>query len=163
MKKKDKKIKEYLKLLKKDEEWDFSYLLRLEKLKLQRMLNYFKESKIIDTTFIVREINICLHCIDIILEEDKECNYHLTTRIPAFPEKNIIPESVDFKHYVNYKNEKRFFRDNLIEKQINDTNPYRGEVGRHIRIAMYKLELRRRKALHLYNLIREYKIETWWE
>ena len=161
-KRKNKTFKAYSKLLKEDRDWDFGYLLSLEELKLKRMLKYFKESRIIDTTFIIREISLCLQCIKIIKEEDKPFNDYLNYNFsPLYKENSYNFE--DHYPYVNIRNEERFFRKKVIKKEIEDKEPYRGEKGRKHRIESLKISLRQRKALHLYHLIREYKMESWWD
>ena len=43
MKKKNKTFKAYEKILREDHDWDSSYLLTLEKKKLERMYDYFSK------------------------------------------------------------------------------------------------------------------------
>jgi hypothetical protein len=67
-------------------EWDYYYLLNLERIKLREMANYTKKRKIIlnwERQF--KEYELCIKLIDIILEEDPQ-----------------------YKSYINTKNKKRF-------------------------------------------------------
>ena len=61
----------------------------------------------------------------------------------------------DYPVYVNVKNERRFFR----ATPIKDAQTA-GDRDRAIRSIV---SLRQQKALHLYHLIREYKLLTWWD
>ena len=145
----------------KSPDWDYEYLLELEEFKLKRMLKYFKKSRIIDATFIIRDISICLKCLEIIQEKDKEFLEYLDSSFNS--EKLFSLKLGKFSPYVNIRNERRFFRRNVIQKQIEDKEPYLGEEGRQYRILSLKVSLRQMKAFHLYNLIRTYKMQTWWE
>ena len=59
-------IHAYKHLLAKDYDWDYGYLIALEKKKLQRMHDYFKISDIAeDNKYTTRDLGICLKLIDI--------------------------------------------------------------------------------------------------
>ena len=61
----------------------------------------------------------------------------------------------DYPVYVNTRNERRFFRQIPIKKALSENNREK---------AIFATErLRQQKALHLYHLIREYKLFTWWD
>lgn len=60
----------------------------------------------------------------------------------------------DFPVYVNVKNEKRFFRNTPIKDALSE--------GKRTSAILSIPELRQQKALHLYHLIREYKLFEWW-
>ena len=60
----------------------------------------------------------------------------------------------DFPVYVNIRNERRFFR----ATPIRDTQT----AGDRDKAIFSIVSLRQQKALHLYHLIREYKLLTWW-
>lgn len=123
-------IKKYSKILKEDRDYDFEYMLNLEKFKLKRMSEYFSKSQIIsDWERVVKEINLCIKLIDIITEKDPPGYlYNGTKKLP----------------YVNTRNYKRFL------KYIYDNDFYRDD-------------LRQTKALYLYNLIRAYRMMSWWD
>ena len=122
--------KKYSKLLNKDKDWDWEYMLDLERFKLKRMSEYFSKSQIIsDWERVVKEINLCIKLIDIITEKDPPGYlYNGTKKLP----------------YINTRNHKRFL------KYIYDNNFYRDD-------------LRQTKALYLYNLIRAYRMMSWWD
>jgi len=166
MKKKN-PIHAYKRLLAKDQDWSYSFLIALEKKKLQRMHDCIKsESCLEHKDFVVRDIAICIRLIDIFMEEDAvfkswlhqsfsgEMKYTKVGdnlyELDGFDEQSII----DFPKYVNVRNEKRFFR----RTPINDAL----YVGNRISAILSITSLRQEKALHLYHLIREYKLFEWW-
>jgi len=61
----------------------------------------------------------------------------------------------DFSVYVNVRNERRFFR----AAPIMDAKA----VGNRDKAILSTVSLRQQKALHLYHLIREYNLLTWWD
>ena len=87
-------IKKYSKILKEDRDYDFEYMLDLEKFKLKRMSEYFSKSQIIsDWERVVKEINLCIKLIDIITEKDPPGYlYNETKKLP----------------YINTRNHNRF-------------------------------------------------------
>ena len=123
-------IKKYSKILKEDRDYDFEYMLDLEKFKLKRMSEYFSKSQIIsDWERVVKEINLCIKLIDIITEKDPPGYlYNGTKKLP----------------YINTRNYKRFL------KYFYNNDSYRDD-------------LRQTKALYLYNLIRTYRMRSWWD
>lgn len=124
-------IDSYSKILKNDNDYDWSYMLKLEQFKLNRMKNYFEcHSVTRDRKKVVSNLNICIKLISIVLEEDLPGYFFNNTR--------ILP-------YINDRNYKRFIR-------------------HYVKGNEYSLNaLRQQKALCLYNLIRSYKMETWWD
>lgn len=162
-------IHAYKHLLAKDYDWDYAYLIALEMKKLRRMHDYFKTSKITeDNKYTTRDLKICLKLIDIFMENDGVYNTWLDraysgTRIQfrklddgnyemVDDDKEPLP---DLPVYVNIRNEKRFFRNTPIKDALAED---RREYSIHLTIS-----LRRQKALHLYHMIREYKLFGWWD
>lgn len=168
MSKKRKPIHAYKRLLANDHDWDYGYLIALEKKKLQRMHDYIKcEGHFENKEVVVRELAICIRLIDIFMENDAVYNtwlhqsfsgdfkfikredglYELdeTTRKPI----------VDFPVYVNVRNERRFFRATPIKDAQAE--------GKRDSVILSTVSLRQQKALHLYHLIREYKLFGWWD
>lgn len=131
-----KQIKKWNKILKDDKNYDFSYLLRIEKFKLSQMIKCFSEfSETSDKHLCIRDMSLCARLITIALQEDSEYKWYLTNYVEN---KEINPI------YINIKNYKRFWK-------IDSFND--------IPIARY--ELRTIKALYLYNKIRN-RIFRWW-
>lgn len=166
MKKKN-PIHAYKRLLAKDEDWDYRYLLALEKKKLQRMHDCIKlNSCSDDKDFVVRDIAICIRLIDIIMEEDAVFKNWLHQSFSGELKFTKIGDNLyeldhnedrpiaDYPVYVNAKNEKRFLRHTPIKDAQSE--------GNRTRAILSITRLRQEKALHLYHLIREYKLFEWW-
>ena len=160
MKKKN-PIHAYKRLLAEDVDWDYRYLIALEKKKLQRMHDSFKYGGWFDhQKFVVRDIAICIRLIDIFMKEDAVFKNWLHQSFSGKMEVSKIGDflrdlsPVDFPAYVNVRNERRFFRRTPIKDALDKGNRAS---------AIYSItELRQQKALHLYHLIREYKMFEWW-
>ena len=148
---KNKTIKAYEKVLKRDKDWDFSYLYELERLKLKRMFNYFSESGgIYCNPEISNQISICIRLLDIILEKDPITSKYLD-------EYNYRP----YPKYVNWKNEERFnlgrktpIKEKLLESEKN---------LKSINVQFLLEDLRKKKAISLYHKIRIRFTDSWWD
>ena len=183
MKKKNKTFKAYEKLLREDHDWDYSFLISLEKKKLKRMYDYFSKSAISeDDPRAAKEIGLCLRLLDIIQENDPASKEFLRRTTEDLPDRfedlwedsgngtkklksGNYPKVAMFPIYVNYRNESRFHNGRLepIHRLIVDDIAYSGEDNRKTQVIQYQLEsLRYLKALHLYNKIRAYKMLNWW-
>ena len=131
-----KKRRNWLRLLRHNYDFDFGYLLDIEKEKLKDMLKYFKKTKYIDATFIVRDLTLCIKLLNL------------------YNDSNPRP--------VNIRNAKRFF--NSIQlNMLKDTTPKAWCHGGINLSDIAKEELYRKKVWHLYCLIREYRTTTWWD
>lgn len=74
-KKKDNVVRAYKHLLQNDRDWDFCYLLFLERKKMKRMVKYFSESNIAYYNhLVVRDLNICIRLLDITLDYERATN-----------------------------------------------------------------------------------------
>lgn len=161
-------IHAYKRLLANDQDWDYAYLIALEKKKLQRMHDYFKHDGHLENNDIVmRDIAICICLIDIFMQDDAAYNTWLHKSYSwefkwrkledgtyELDDSNITPLA-DFPVYVNVRNERRFFRTTPI-KDAQQKGDKDGAIHLITR-------LRQDKALHLYHLIREYRLMTWWD
>lgn len=139
-----KKIFKYIKLAYNDFDWDYYYMLILEKAKFEDIANYFTKSNIAEEDWAVaRDAKICIKLIDIIKGEDSsydmKCN-----------QKNF---DVIITKYVNIKNIKRFDKSNYL------SNDYKANVDLRY---LVKDDLRIKKAWNLYCKIREYNMRDWW-
>jgi len=136
-------------------DWDYEYMLRIERYKLSRMLKSLSRDGVwADQTYSTRDIRICISLLDIILEEDKPhrtygetafSGWKMTTRNG----KLVIlerPENVAYPVHVNLRNKDRF----LPWSVDNETSPF-------------KDMLRQEKAMRLYNLIRAYNMTEWFD
>ena len=150
----NKKLKKYISLLKKDEDFDYSYLLVLERHKLTRMIDSFTNAKHkhIGIEYNIRDMQICVNLIDIILEEDRMSKIFLQ-------QFGKIQFNVDENHKVHLTK-----IDVKIPCHINHKNAYRFNkswFGCDIPKDVY-MEIRRLKALYLYNKIRCRMLSWWW-
>lgn len=129
----------YRKILWNDKQFDFGYLLELEKLKLQLMIKEFKTHPHTDHTSNIRWMQICIKLIDIIQEDDSALEY------------SNVPNTEKFKlvKYINIRNASRFKFDKAAFES-------KGQI-------FIKECLRQRKALYLYSAIRYNYIFEWWD
>ena len=166
MKKKN-PINAYKRLLAKDKDWDYGYLIALEKKKLQRMYDYFKTSDITeDNKYTARDIAICIRLIDIFMGDDAVYKTWLNQSFSGELKSTKVGDNLyelvsledqriaDYPVYVNVRNERRFFRRTPINDAQSEEN--------RTRVIHFITRLRQEKALHLYHLIREYKLFEWW-
>lgn len=167
MKKKN-PIHAYKRLLAKDQDWDFCYLIALEKKKLHRMHDCIKrESRLEHKDFVVRDIRICIRLIDIFMEEDAVYKNWLHQSFSGKMKFTKVGDNLyeidndedrpiaDYPVYVNVRNEKRFFRRTPIKDAQSE--------GNRTKAILSITRLRQEKALHLYHLIREYTLFDWWD
>ena len=161
-------IHAYKRLLADDQDWDYAYLIALEKKKLQRMRDYMEhEGHFEGKELMVRELAICIRLIDIFMEDDAVHNTWLHQSFSGNMKFRKLENDLyqlddtdrkpiaDYPVYVNVRNERRFFRATPIKDAQTEGN--RDGAIRSI------VSLRQQKALHLYHLIREYKLLTWWD
>lgn len=134
--------------------WDYGYLLKLEQYKIREMCKYFKKSQlVVGWELQVRDLTICDKLIDIILEEDKQYQSWLHSNYNISAKDRWQNKGLKFPIYVNVRNYKRFLPQARYD--ATDMLPFL--------IENFKISLRQRKALYLYNKIRAYRIEHWWD
>lgn len=161
-------IHAYKRLLTNDQDWDYAYLIALEKKKLQRMHDYFKSEGHPEVNKLAaRDIAICIRLIDIFMQDDAAYNSWLHKSFSGKMKFRKLKDGLfalddtdrkplaDFPVYVNVKNERRFFRVTPIRDAQKE--------GRRDHAILLIASLRQQKTLHLYHLIREYKLLTWWD
>lgn len=142
------KFNSYKKLIRKDEDWDYGFMLALEKHKLQRMLKWMRTRNYcqVDESarFIIRDLQLALRLMKISSGDDVHVDFP-----PGYEDLTVgLPPEGWWKHkypYVNLKNAKRF----LPKYVPSDTLPPYG--------------LREQKAWFLYNKLRAYRMRTWWD
>lgn len=117
-----------------DPPYDFCYLLRLEKAKLQEMANYFSHVDFVDHTHDIYWINICIKLIDIITED----------------------ETITDTPKVNTNNMWRFIRPTDYVKGVE-----KEDIEHYYK--SYPQDLRWVKAEHLYYEIRKFYTSHWWD
>lgn len=146
------KIKMYEKILREDKDFDFAYLLILERFKLKKMIQNFQEAKHphVGIEYTIRDMKICIKLIDIVLEEDSTYKTYLkqyeNLKMEFLHDGRLELGEIDVKIpiYINIKNKNRFFSDTQETSEI------------------FLMEFRRIKALHLYNKIRNRMLNWWW-
>ena len=167
MKKKN-PIHAYKRFLARDQDWDFAFLITLEKKKLQRMHDYFKYKGHQEVNKLAaRDIAICIRLIDTFMQDDAAYNSwsrqsfsgeikwcKLEDDMYELDDSDSKPLA-NFPTYVNIRNERRFFRATPIRDAQKE--------GHRDHAILLIASLRQRKALHLYHLIREYKLFEWWD
>lgn len=142
------KVRRAAVLMKKN--WDWEYLLDLERLKIQALLEHLGNSTIVDSTFMKRDLNLAIRLIDIIKDEGY-------SKVTMTGEYKFIPvnEPPGVKLYtldssevvitdnnvVNFRNFKRFTKNQNISPN-----------------ALYT-----EKAWNLYHKLRLYRMRTWWD
>ena len=134
--------------------WDYGYLLKLEQYKIREMCRYFKKSQlVVGWELQVRDLTICDKLIDIILEEDKQYQSWLHSNYNISAKDRWQNKGLKFPIYVNVRNYKRFLPQARYD--ATDMVPFL--------IENFKISLRQRKALYLYNKIRAYRMDRWWD
>lgn len=129
------------------EAWDACFLLEIEKRKLTEIRNYIaKHKRHVDWELDVRDMNICLKLLDIILEKDQYYTSWLNNCYGITPHKQL-----PFPVYVNMRNYKRFI-------PTIDVDKYNESLLSHLHS-----NIRKEKAMYLYNKIRAYKMLGWWD
>lgn len=132
--------------------WDYGYLLAIEQRKLKEMAAYFKKSQLtVGWEFKVRDCELCVKLLDIIMEQDP---YYKSWLRQAYGDLNFENKQVKFPVYVNVKNAERFWKG--FNQKLEDYSQ------KQILEAM-KSHLRSEKAFHLYHKIRMYRMRNWWE
>ena len=134
--------------------WDYGFLLKLEQYKIREMCKYFKKSQlVVGWELQVRDLTICDKLIDIILEEDKQYQSWLHSNYNISAKDRWQNKGLKFPIYVNVRNYKRFLPQARYD--ATDMLPFL--------IENFKISLRQQKALFLYNKIRAYRMQHWWD
>lgn len=140
--------------------WQESFLYELERAKLQEMIEYHKKAqRFVGWENVVRDMQICVNLIGIILEEKDLFTYERINNGPLFSFTKI--EETDnyemnsnakyiCKIHVNTKNATRFI-------PLGENNP-NIEFWKEHPHEIYLL-----KAKALYHKIRTYKDSEWWD
>lgn len=130
--------------------WDFAYLLQIEQRKLKEMAAYFKKHKrTVGWEFQVRDCELCVKLIDIILERDV---YYMSWLNANYGNEGLYNTNFEkFPKYINLRNYRRF----MPMLDLETVNPTMLE---HL-----KISIRQQKAMYLYNKIRAYNMFHWWD
>lgn len=136
--------------------WDYAYLLLLEQRKLKEMAAYFKKSQLtVGWEFQVRDCELCVKLIDIILEKDKYYTSWLHnnygSQVKWIKDGNGYKVDSRFPIHINIRNFSRFLPKVNLETVNQRT------------LLHLQVELRRMKAFYLYHKIRMYRMHHWWD
>lgn len=132
--------------------WDYGYLLAIEQRKLKEMAAYFKKSQLtVGWELQVRDCELCVKLLDIIMEKDKDYKAWLNNNYGEQAYKQGTQGTIPFHKYVNLKNSKRF----LPQVDFDNINP-------KLRNSLI-IEVRIQKAFYLYHKIRMYRMMHWWD
>lgn len=115
--------------------WDWTYMLQLEKAKLETMLSYFNQSHIIaDEEIVIRDIKLAISLIDIIIDE-------------GMSNTTFENGKLHDNNKVNLRNANRFVSYKFLSADF----------------LCVKGLVRTEKAWHLYHKLRLYKMRNWWD
>lgn len=151
-------IWKWIKRIKDHYDWDYGYLLDLEYYKICDMAKWWKDNDMGHATTgpkIYAQLCLAKDLLEIITE--RRDDWYETVEKPE----SEIPKAkagellywvprYDWKinRYVNTRNHKRFWK--LGPKDLRDDN-------------LYKIELYKMKAWHVYCLLRERYMKDWWD
>lgn len=125
--------------------YDWTYLLELNRVKYEQMIEYFEASNITGSSpRICRDLRICINLIDIITEKTELVDNDTTGILDPYYLENRKTRKINRK--VNYKNIDRF----IPEQHIDFYKDFEDE---------YYIE----KAKHLYFKILNDKLFTFWD
>ena len=149
MKRRKNNNKQLLRLAERFHPWDFSYLIQIEKQMLKQMQQYHEKSNIIvDNPKIARQIKWALRLLDI--ADGTNSAFHINGTL-YIDNNGIIGRNPNYRTwidtYVNANNYKRFWD----IPDPNWDNPHTLDY------------LRQLKAWYIYNKIRYYYLQTWWD
>ncbi|WP_455967515.1 hypothetical protein [Bacteroides fluxus] len=156
------RINRWVRFLSTDGDWDYGFLLEMERMKLRQMEEYFKgRNTFVGIEYVQRDLRICLRLLDIVQEKD-DLNIELSPlKFVPFRDKEGrklykaegASELISYrKLYVNTRNTNRFTKFDFANPKLDE-----------IQDMMYKENLRKEKAWSLYNLIRTYRMFAWWD
>ena len=156
------KINRWTRFLAKERDWDYTFMLEIEYMKLRQMEEYFKGSDtFIGIECVRRDLRICLRLLDIVMGKDNLDIERSPLKFVPFKEDNGrkmykvegASEIISCrKLYVNIRNASRFVKFDFNNPNMDESS----EIS-------HKESLRLHKAWHLYNLIRPYRMFEWWD
>lgn len=152
-----KKIKDFIKLAMKDNDFDFGFALSLEKYKLEKMIKFFmsNDTHVENDYAIAKDLKLAYNLL-LIVRGDVDVatiiEYPKCEKEGAFY-KVSKPAKYKMLRYVNTRNAERFASSDE-EKKIWKTID-KDEV--------FKENLYQQKAWYLYNKLRYYKMNEWWD
>lgn len=132
----------WFKVIWNDRQYDFEFIYVIELRKIQRMIKWWSsEETTTEKELILRDLRICEYLLKVIIGK-----IDYTTIIESIT--SSTGYSYRFNHYINTRNSKRFLK---VPEKL-DKNHW-----------VYLNDLYIEKCRNLYYLIRNYRIETWWD
>ena len=144
-----------------DRQWDWEYMLRIEKKKLDYMIKWYTKEVENPSAFnsinigdVLNELKLARRLIDLI-EDDGDKYITYTGENKTEKQENGLYKlagvsTLHFNHYVNKQNFKRFMP-NFVENDIE-------EFGDDFDLMLY-----REKLWHLYFKYKMHKMPGWWD
>lgn len=156
------KINRWTRFLAKERDWDYTFMLEIEYMKLRQMEEYFKKrDTFVGIEYVRRDLRICLRLLDIVMGKNDLNIEHSSLKFIPFKDDNGrkmykvdgAPKIISYrKLYVNVRNASRFVKFDFNNPDMDESS----EIS-------HKESLRLHKAWHLYNLIRTYRMFEWWD
>lgn len=146
-----KNVFRWIPLLWKDYDWDYGFMLEIERKKLSNMIRWYEENDYgvsVDGKRNVKMMRIALNCLNIILDGD-----WWTIDYPPGVDWLVRQDSEQYykiEPYINMRTWKRFI-------------PYMTQEKIDMHPKLWSIELREEKAWRLYNKIREQYMRNWWD
>ena len=151
----------YFKVIWNDRQWDWEFIMKIEKKKLDRMIKWYTKEVENPSAFnsinigdVLNELKLARRLIDLIEDDgDKYITYtgeNKTEKQENGLYKLVGISTLHFNHYVNKQNFKRFMP-NFVE---NDIEKF-GDI--------FDLTLYREKLWHLYFKYKMHKMPGWWD
>ena len=137
MKLRKSKNRKLTKLAVKFQPWDFGFNLEVEREMLNKMYEFYSSDKPVamGSERVAKEVKLAVKLLGIIMEEDKAVSWGGLSN----------PNNWTLVKYVNIKNADRFGNFFKLEEPI------------------MRDHLRQAKAWYLYNKLRLYRMQTWWD
>lgn len=144
----------YFRLIWKDRDWDYGFMLELERKKLRRAIKWYEKNDYGVAAYGKRYCNqmrVAANCLDIILDNDWwTIDRPSDEPITEWLKNPHSDNDYVIKANINLKNWKRFMPW-LTEESINK------------KPNLWKIELREIKAWNLYHKIRAQYMRDWWD
>ena len=138
-----------------DRDWDYSFLLNIERKKLANMVKWYEDNDMghcVNGEFVHRDMKLAVALLDIILGNDEWWTVEITD-VPMIVNGRFVGHSDDdyiLDKYVNLKNWKRYLP--KMNEHYFKRNP-----------KLYSIDLREMKAWNLYHKLREERMKDWWD
>lgn len=141
-------------LLWKDREWDYSFMLEIERKKLNNMCNWYLNNNYgtaVTGKRTYRQMKLAVNLLDIILGNDDWWTIDIDRPL-IIDGKYIGREDSDIllTKYVNLNNYQRYLP--YLRQESIDRNPN-----------LWSVELREAKAWYLYHRLKCQYMRTWWD